>query len=69
MSMKHVCGQCTKSFSDESAYLKHNCPVAGGTPKSPGLASSIIYKAPSLLEKKILTAVQAARQEKRDYHA
>jgi len=67
--VKHICGQCSKSFSGEPAYLKHNCPVAGGTPKSPGLISATIYKAPSPLEKKILTAVQIARQEKRDYHA
>jgi len=67
--VKHICGQCSKSFSSESAYLKHICPVVGGTPKKPGLTSSTIYRAPSPLEKKILTAVQIARQEKRDYHA
>lgn len=67
--MKHICGQCTKSFSKESDYLTHKCPIFGGTPKSPGLGSSTIYKAPSPLEKKILVAVQMARQEKRNNNA
>ncbi len=66
--VKHICGQCTKSFLKESDYLKHNCPAIGGTPKNPGLAGTI-YRASSPLEKKILTAVQIARREKRDYHA
>jgi hypothetical protein len=65
--IKHICGQCEESFSTEAAYLKHNCAAIGGTPKHPGLAS-IIYKAPSQLEKKLLSAVQIARQEKKDYH-
>jgi len=60
---KHICGQCGEVFSSESAYLKHSCRTSGvapqqleSTPPKPKVAS--------LLEKKILTAVQLARAKK-----
>lgn len=63
--IKHICGQCTKNFSNEEEYLIHKCPVSGITPKS---STTMIYKnqLTTPLEKKILNAVYVARQEKRD---
>lgn len=60
---KHICGQCGEEFSSESDYLKHSCSASGvtsqqlkSTPHKPKVAS--------LLEKKILIAVQLARAKK-----
>ena len=66
--IKHICGECSKTFSSELAYLKHQCPVSGGTPRNLG-ALSPKTKAASLLEKKILAAVQVARVTQKQYNA
>ena len=66
---KHICGQCAQHFSSELAYLKHLCPAIGGTPRNLNKSVSPKPKTASLFEKKILAAVQTARQEKRDYNA
>jgi predicted RNA-binding Zn-ribbon protein involved in translation (DUF1610 family) len=68
-STLHICGQCQKNFSTESAYLKHMCPTVGSTPRTLNVSTSSQPKTTSILEKKILAAVQIARQEKRDSNA
>ena len=67
--MKHICGQCQENFSTESAYLKHLCSAIGTTPLALNQSVSLKPKTASLFEKKILAAVQIARQEKRSYNA
>jgi hypothetical protein len=67
--IKHICGQCAQHFSSELAYLKHLCPAIGGTPRNLNKSESPKPKTASLFEKKILAAVQTARQTKRDYNA
>jgi hypothetical protein len=66
--IKHVCGQCGKTFASELAYLKHLCPASGGTPRSLGNLS-FKTRATSAFEKKILAAVQVARVTKKQYNA
>ena len=65
--VKHICGQCDETFSSELAYLGHLCPASGRTPRNLGTPSSKT-KAASLLEKKILAAVQMARVTKKQYN-
>ena len=66
--VKHICGQCDETFSSELAYLRHLCPASGRTPRNLG-ALSPKTKAASVLEKKILAAVQIARVTKKQYNA
>jgi hypothetical protein len=66
---KHICGQCIKTFSSELSYLKHLCPASDTIPREPESASAKPKAASSLLEKKILAAVQTARQAKKQYNA
>ncbi len=66
--IKHVCGQCNKTFVSELAYSKHFCPAFGITPRK--LGSFLPQKRFDLvLEKKILEAVQATRLTKKQYNA
>lgn len=66
--VKHICGQCEESFSSELAYLKHLCPASGRTPRNLETLSPKT-KVASVLEKKILAAVQMARVAKKQYNA
>ena len=31
--LKHICGQCSKTFKSQSAYLTHHCLTTGYSPK------------------------------------
>ena len=53
--LKHICGQCGKTFSTEADYLKHHCQGVSLQPE-PLVASPT--------EKNILAAVRAARRAK-----
>jgi hypothetical protein len=66
---KHICGQCAQIFPSELAYLKHNCPALGATPRMANESVSPKPKVASLFEKKILAAVQTSRLAKKQYHA
>lgn len=67
-NIKHICGQCDETFSSELAYLGHLCPASGRTPRNLE-ALSPKTEVTSLLEKKILAAVQVARVAKKQYNA
>ncbi|OGM57404.1 hypothetical protein A3E46_02180 [Candidatus Woesebacteria bacterium RIFCSPHIGHO2_12_FULL_46_16] len=66
--VKHICGQCDETFTSELAYLNHLCPASGRTPRNLGTLSPKT-KIASVLEKKILAAVQIARVAKKQYNA
>lgn len=66
--VKHICGQCDKVFASEQAYLGHLCPASGRTPRNLETLSPKTRVA-SVLEKKILAAVQVARVAKKQYNA
>jgi len=73
--VKHLCGQCSKTFKSQSAYLTHLCPATGHSPKEPQHFNAETHTSPQVVfaEKKIsklsesdiLTAVRAARQAKK----
>ena len=75
--VKHLCGQCSKTFKSQSAYLTHLCRATGYSPKqaehfNAGTQSSpqVVFakkKISKLSESDILTAVRAARQAKREH--
>lgn len=72
--LKHLCGQCSKSFRSESAYLKHHCSTTGYSPvqaerhnpETHGISKIVFSAKPAqkLSETEIITAVRAARQTK-----
>jgi len=75
--VKHLCGQCSKTFKSQSAYLTHLCPTTGYSPKEPQhfnaetqASPQVVFaekKISKLSESDILTAIRAARQAKREH--
>jgi len=56
--LKHICGQCQKSFTSEQAYLLHapvHSPIPAPAPKA------------KLTEKALLSAVRLARRARRNH--
>lgn len=69
IKVKHICGQCGNSFATERAYIGHMCPALGRTPENTEATTLSKTKvASSLLEEKILVAVQKARVAKKQYN-
>jgi len=75
--VKHLCGQCSKTFKSQSAYLTHRCPATGYSPKqtehfnaeTQAFPQVVIAekKISKLSESDILTAIRTARQAKREH--
>ncbi len=72
--LKHLCGQCSKSFKSQAAYLSHRCAATGYSPKEPQHFEAQTHSAPQVVlvkkkiskisESNILAAVTAARKAK-----
>lgn len=68
--LKHLCGQCSKTFKSQSAYLGHRCSVTGCSPKQSehfSAAPQVVLvkkKISKLSESNILAAVTRARKTK-----
>lgn len=61
--LKHICGQCAKTFASESAYLGHLCQATGYTPlRSHPTAQPKDLK---LTEKNMVAAVRSLRRAKK----
>jgi len=75
--VKHLCGQCSKTFKSQSAYITHLCSATGHSPKQAEHFSvetqaspqgvAVEKKITKLSESDILTAIRAARQTKRQH--
>lgn len=62
--LNHICGQCTKTFTSEAAYLRHQCQTTGHTPKQPQHLDPAPHSTKST-EKQLLAAVSAIRRSKK----
>ncbi|TSC86763.1 MAG: hypothetical protein G01um101416_617 [Microgenomates group bacterium Gr01-1014_16] len=62
--MKHICGQCTKTFISEIAYLGHLCQTTGYTPLQSHPAAQP-KGGLKLTEKNLVAAVRSIRRAKK----
>lgn len=72
--VKHICGQCSKTFRNQSAYLAHHCLATGYSPKQPQHFKAQAHASPQIVsvkkkisklsESNILAAVTRARKAK-----